>query len=118
MSCEQLLTEFLNLSKRLANLDFALAEHLEELERIQQRQAEIRTQFDQLTAKGRIQISPEMGATAAEIKEIEFLNMNRMLKFKAELEQTKRNIESAKRVRNVYENSFFQEFGYFVDSHK
>lgn len=117
MNREQLLTEMLGLSKRVSELDFNRDEHLVELERIQQRQADIRLMYDRLTSQEGT-ITPQLRVLALEITGLETENVSRMQKFKEELDQTRRDIRTAKRVKNVYENRYIQGFGYFIDSHK
>lgn len=118
MNRERLLTEMLDLSKRVSELDFTQDDHLAELERIQQRQADIRAMYDRLAFEDGEGLTPRLRALAQEITGLETENVRRMEIFKAELEQTRRDIQSAKRVKNVYENRYLQGYGYFIDSHK
>ncbi|CAM3692589.1 hypothetical protein COLU111180_03215 [Cohnella lubricantis] len=118
MNRDQLLAEFLSLSKQVSSLDFTLDEHLEELERIQDRQAELRRQYEQLAAQEQELIPSQVRAVVEEIISLESLNVDRMMTYKRELEQTGRDIQSAKRVKSLYESTYIQGSGYFIDSHK
>ncbi|MBB6732250.1 hypothetical protein [Cohnella zeiphila] len=118
MNREQLLTEMLVLSKRVFELDFDRDEDLAELERIQQRQSDIRAIYDRLSSEDGQEPTQKLRDLAHEITGLETENVIRMQEFKSKLEQTRRDIQSAKRVKNVYENSYIQGFGYFIDSHK